>query len=69
MIQWGTYNQNGKVTFPISFSNSNSYGLAFTQLRNKSTGDGYHWYKENDASSFTPIATDINPTKYIAIGY
>ena len=69
LIQWGTYNQNGKVTFPISFSNSNSYGLGFTQLRNKSTGDGYHWYAGNDASSFTPVATDVSPTKYIAIGY
>ena len=69
LIQWGTFKQNGKVTFPISFSSADSYGLGFTQYRTNSTENGYHWYRDNDAASFTPSSTDVNPTKYIAIGY
>lgn len=69
IVQWGTVKQNGKVTFPISFSSPDSYGLGFTQYRTSSTSDGYHWYKNNTASSFTPVSTDVNPIKYIAIGF
>ena len=69
LVQWGTIKQNGKVTFPISFSSPDSYGLGFTQHRTSSTNNGYHWYKDNTASSFTPVATDVNPIKYIAVGF